>query len=830
MNDFQYRKTLSKPFLTLAVFLTVLRFSVITAHAVSDEPLIFTNSDSNGTRLAASDQIPVLLSGQSDEVEPLSTIFSDQSNAPKVIHTIPGNRKVIQSDPFYTIEGEILENAEDVKFVRVRIQRRDSVPKLYWNGVTWQESAASVYQTATIVDNHWTLSGIDLSDTGDYRVQILASDYSNNRTDPSINITYFSVGNPDTTAPDVSTTTPGNRSTVLPEFSFTIQGEVIDDDSGVKSVRVRIQRRDVDPLLYWNGLEWQSSASNMYQSSTVVDDSWSLPGVDLSEAGEYRIQLLASDNSNNNTDPTTGMTFFSVANPDTTMPGVSTIIPANRSTVLLDSSYTIQGSVTDENSGVKFVRVRIQQRDVDPVLYWDGLNWQDSATNMYQPATVVDDYWSLSGVDFSQAGDYRIQLLASDYSNNRTDTSDNITHLSVSDMDTIAPSVSTDSPERGEDIPGSFSYTIYGEVTDEQSGVDEVLVQVERRDLDPRLYWNGSAWMDTPTDTYLAATVLNNSWYLNGVDISEEGEYRLQMLARDNAGNVSDPSATAVQFTVGSHADCGATHVYLLAGQSNANGQAGYFLDQSQNLPGRQPAIEDFLYTQPDPDVCYAYRTISRQTWTVDYDYGFGPLDVRYGNGGLGPNYTMGTETSLGRMLNGLPRNPEWRLDDKVCLLKFGVGGTSINSWHPSGPEGLHTMLMDFLDEKMSELEQTECRLILEDLYWIQGEADTGNLSKVTAYLPKFKELMASINTFYSFRPVFSQIKSPSLAHSPNRAIYTPLLNQKIRHAGFLTTVDNNDLTFIDQNSLNPSTVNQHYDAASYIELGRRLAETSMEN
>jgi len=759
------------------------------------------------------------------------TVSRPDTNAPNISIINPANRSKINPDSFYKLTGLATDDVSGVQIIRVRIYRRDANQRVYWNGETWQESPANTYQTATLNNDEWSLAGIDLSKEGQYRIQLLAQDFAGNKTDPATDIVSFSVDDStDISAPIISVTNPTNRSATDSDSFYTVQGTVTDEESGVQIVRIRIFRQDTDPRLYWNGETWQESPSNTYQTATVNNDDWSLSGVDLSGIGQYRIQLLARDFSGNQTNPAAETFIFSVSGSDTTPPQVAAIVPVRRSVVSPDPAFTIQGIVSDVESDVHSVRVRIERRDVEPRLFWNGFTWQPSTVGAYQSATIVNNDWSLSGVDLTQPGDYRVQILARDVPGNQTSPSANMTYFSVGDFDVTVPKVTVTNPDGDTTISSDQSFTLVGAVTDAGSGVLEVLVRLERLDVDPRLYWNGSNWHPSPSGSYQEATVINNDWNLSGVDLSQDGEYHVQIIARDNVGNQSDPNASAVQFSVGSLEDCYSTHVYLLAGQSNANGQAGYFFDETENLPGRRLSGENSVYAEPYDNICYAYRRVNRSTWTVDYDYGFGPLEVRYIGSESEPYFSLGTEVSLGRMLDGSARNPNWPMEDKVCLLKFAAGGTAISSWHPDDQEGLHSLFLEFLDEKINELKQTECKLKFEDLFWVQGEGDTGNLAKVESYVEKFQDFIASFSTTYPFRPVFSQIKSPNSMQSPNRAIYTPLLNQKMRNAGYLTTIDNNDLVFIDQNSINPSSVNQHYDAASYIELGNRLAQTSAEN
>lgn len=258
---------------------------------------------------------------------------------------------------------------------------------------------------------------------------------------------------------------------------------------------------------------------------------------------------------------------------------------------------------------------------------------------------------------------------------------------------------------------------------------------------------------------------------------------------------------------------CCQTHVFVLAGQSNAAGQGGFALQAAANLPGKAPSGLDVNLVEPYAGIRYAYETYHANNQAVDFVQPLGDLRVRIGNNGSGPNYLFGTEMTLGRVLNSC-RPASWGPNDKVVLLKFASGGTSIDRWQPGEGTGLFEEFSRWLQERVAEIEETDCDVVFEDLFWIQGEADA-HPSRAPGYAAKLQALIAALP--YQFRPVFSKIKA---ANTPTRIAGTAIINAEIDAAGIANTGNNDDLTFLAQ-----TPIEQHFNAVSLFELGRRLAK-----
>ena len=195
--------------------------------------------------------------------------------------------------------GTAFDADSGISRVRVRVQQLGITPRLYWNGNVWSESSA--YPDVNLSENAttWTLPNVDLTNPGNYRIQIYAYDNAGNVSTSADNPrTGFAVGVADSELPVAEATSPANASSMSPN-TVDITGTAFDADSGISRVRVRVQQLGITPRLYWNGNAWTESSA--YPDATVNENgtAWTLPGVDLTNPGNYRIHIYAYDNAGN---------------------------------------------------------------------------------------------------------------------------------------------------------------------------------------------------------------------------------------------------------------------------------------------------------------------------------------------------------------------------------------------------------------------------------------------------------------------------------------------------------------------------------------------------
>jgi len=166
------------------------------------------------------------------------------------------------------------------------IDRYDEQQRLYWNGSAagWQTS--KLWHTTTLDQStgNWSLSGIDLSVPGNYRVRLYLKDKAGN-TD-LVTANYFSITTTDTspliadvTAPTATTIYP--VSTIPPSTSAVIRGSAVDDVSGVEKIRVSLDRYDVDSRNYWQGSTAGWNTAKVWHTATydAETQTWVLDGV-----------------------------------------------------------------------------------------------------------------------------------------------------------------------------------------------------------------------------------------------------------------------------------------------------------------------------------------------------------------------------------------------------------------------------------------------------------------------------------------------------------------------------------------------------------------------
>ena len=357
-----------------------------------------------------------------------------------------------------------------------------------------------------------------------------------------------SLGLVDRIDPVGEATNPADGSTIEPDSSFTIAG-IASDESGIQSVILRVERTDVSPIQFWNGTTWQTESIFLDASSIDSFGNWTLENVDLMEPGAYRVRLSITDNvGNTSTSNQNPRTNFEVASddttePDTTDPTGEATNPADGSTIEPDSSFTIAGIASDE-SGIQSVILRVERTDVSPIQFWNGITWQTES--IFLDASSIDSFgnWTLEDVDLMDPGAYRVRLSITDNVGNTAASNQNprtdfeVASDDTTEPDTTDPTGEATNPADGSTIEPDSSFTIAGIATDE-SGIQSVILRVERTDVSPIQFWNGTTWQ---TDSiFLDASSIDSfgNWTLEDVDLMEPGAYRVRLSITDNVGNTA---------------------------------------------------------------------------------------------------------------------------------------------------------------------------------------------------------------------------------------------------------------------------------------------------
>ncbi len=153
--------------------------------------------------------------------------------------------------------------------------------------------------------------------------------------------------------------------------------------------------------------------------------------------------------------------------------------------------------------------------------------------------------------------------------------------------------------------------------------------------------------------------------------------------------------------------------VFFLAGQSNADGSNSYW----NGTPGKGPALsaENMHLATPYSGVMYAQTHVNPFSGSPPLHYytdPFGPLQPA--SWGM-----MGPELSLGRSLDAV-------FDNQVAIIKYTAPGTSLNAqWGPDD-NLLYSDMLNYFENRLSELSADFTTVNLRGFFWHQGESDAG--------------------------------------------------------------------------------------------------------
>ena len=382
----------------------------------------------------------------------LSTVLGcDQSTidviAPETFISVPSNGSGVDGTTNYRgFATDAGGSGFDRVQVAIGIQNGNSDPNQWYNfttgtfgpitqnGVDVGITNANLTNTTNTRTN-WSITAS--LPPGDYTFFALAVDNEGNDAFHNSGLSVWPANNDykivavDTTNPIAETTSPADGSSLAPS-TLDVTGTLFDADSGANRVRVRIRQIGVSPSLFWNGSVWTGSSTWVDATLNSNTTSWTLPNVDLTNSGNYRVQLLAYDNAGNIASASENpVTAFSVDIADNTDPIAETTSPADGSS-LAPSTLDVSGSLFDADSGANRVRVRIRQIGVSPSLFWNGSVWTGSSTWVDATLNSNTTSWTLPNVDLTNSGNYRVQLLAYDNAGNIASASENpVTAFSV---------------------------------------------------------------------------------------------------------------------------------------------------------------------------------------------------------------------------------------------------------------------------------------------------------------------------------------------------------------------------------------------------------------
>ncbi len=161
-----------------------------------------------------------------------------------------------------------------------------------------------------------------------------------------------------------------------------------------------------------------------------------------------------------------------------------------------------------------------------------------------------------------------------------------------------------------------------------------------------------------------------------------------------------------VTFATAPSAHAKVTQIFVVAGQSNAGGQAD------------TEGLSEELLSQPD--VKYWYDT----------ERGYSNNSFRE----LAPlNSTFGPELNLGRILAD-------HLEDEVAIVKRSIGGTELaelpgqGDWSPNSSRELYASLLQHINAAKADIVSRGDTPHLAGLFWMQGESDAKSGSQAGGF------------------------------------------------------------------------------------------------
>ncbi len=368
-----------------------------------------------------------------------------------------------------------------------------------------------------------------------------------NKFDVYVDGTNF--GLTDTHLPNAKVTSPINNSNISPAI-MNVSGIASDPDSGIDRVLVNVQQLGVTPAQFWNGSAWTPASVFPEASLHASNTAWTLPNVDLTNSGNYRVSVIAIDNAGNGEFTGSDLalqavnSYFSV-DADTTPPSITIDTPASNST--LPVAPTISGTASDLG-GSGFDRVRIAIKDRNSNLWYNAANgnfgpWAGQNATLSN-TTNAQTNWSL--VTSLPAGDYTVIVSAVDNAGNFQANASGTTlwtsrQFFVEDEpvtnDITNPTVTLDpigSPTQG--------LVIISGTSEDNIAIDRTRLYLQNTDTGQ--HWNGSAWVNG-----FAWFLVNNTSPWDYDILLAAGSYRTIAFTWDTSENRTNtlPMAFPVQ-------------------------------------------------------------------------------------------------------------------------------------------------------------------------------------------------------------------------------------------------------------------------------------------
>ncbi len=412
------------------------------------------------------------------------------------------------------------------------------------NSVTWSASTTG-----------GNLSG-NLTNGTTYAVYSQAQDLNTtlgNVYSPNIQVSYTTNTFRWDSLPPISTiTAPANGGTVGQNTTFVITAT--DTLSGINGSKFSYILEDVTHLAYWNNTNhWQGTQPATLPLATWFTSSATISGVDFTGKNGDSILLvpIPQDIAGNNQ---TSFVVGSASNTyiaDLTAPQSLITVPSSNFT---NSLPQIQGSVSDNASGISTVNIQISSPAVSPTSYWNGASWQ--GTQASTTTTVFSSSWSYTvpgGLVWQNGQTYNIQTQAIDSVGNQetlgANGNLNFTYIVTLPSSTIQVPVANNFYNSFTSFSGTAAVTTAGDQINN--------IQMAIQDTDTQDWWlGGTSWGNT--GSIATWTNVNNpglNWSENPLPAGmfngrSNHQISFRSRAQDRAGNFEQNGNGNTPFNV----------------------------------------------------------------------------------------------------------------------------------------------------------------------------------------------------------------------------------------------------------------------------------------
>jgi iduronate 2-sulfatase len=245
--------------------------------------------------------------------------------------------------------------------------------------------------------------------------------------------------------------------------------------------------------------------------------------------------------------------------------------------------------------------------------------------------------------------------------------------------------------------------------------------------------------------------------------------------------------------------------IFLLAGQSNMDGRG-----KVSDLTGELAS-----WKKEQPDVLFAYsnsgtrgKQLASDGW-IKLAPGY---SVRPGKPKVEklPGDTFGPEIGFGRTVADA-------LHTHIAILKYVEGGTSLQKdWRVGAKDGIYAGMIPFVQKRLADLTARGDTFTLRGFVWHQGESDA-SLSQ-EEYSTLLQNLISSVR---------KDLQAPQLPVVIGE-VYDNGKRDNIRAAEKSTAAKLPYCEFAPATGLKTQDEGTHFDAASQIELGKRMGNAML--